>query len=98
MFKAKPYKKVGRGEWQVIVPRPPKHATHVRMMAFDPTTHNFNPKLVTLTIEDFGAFKGVCGDFHYIRMDKKGKIHEEYKDSWYWDGQKVKGIEKLLEE
>jgi hypothetical protein len=28
-------------------------------------------------------------------MDKKGKVHEEYKDFWYWDGYQVEGIEDL---
>jgi hypothetical protein len=37
----------------------------------------------------------VSGDFNYIRMDKKGKVHEEYKDFWYWDGYQVEGIEDL---
>ena len=95
-FKKKPVVKVGKGDWMVEVPRPPKFATHARMMASDPSSSNRTPKQVTLPIQDFGCFKGVAGDFYYLRMDKKKKISQEWeKDFWHWDGRAVKGIEEL---
>ena len=95
-FKKKPVVIVGRGDWTVEVPRPPKHATHARMMASDPFSSDPTPKEVTLPIQDFGCFKGVSGDFHYLRMDNKRKIKQEWdKDFWFWDGFKVAKIEEL---
>ena len=94
-FKPKPVVKVGKGDWQVEVPRPPRYATHARMMASDPFSSNRTPKPVTLPIQDFGCFKGVSGDFSYVRMDNKKKLLEEFKGEWYWDGKEVEGIEKL---
>ena len=96
-FKKKSVVTVGTKDWAVRVPRPPKNATHVRMTCVDPLAPNPSPKVATLPIQDFGCFKGVSGDFNYIRMDKKGKVHEEYDNSWYWDGCRVEGIEKLIE-
>ena len=84
-FKKKAAVKVGTGEWIAIIPRPPKHATHARMMASDPFSSDPAPKQVTLPIQDFGCFKGVTGDFSYLRMDKKGKIHEEYDATFFWN-------------
>jgi hypothetical protein len=98
MFKAKPYVKVGKGGWTVIVPRPPKHATHAVLTMHNDLKENGSPKTATLPIQDFGCFKGVSGSFHYIRMDKKRKVHEEYKDTWKWDGKEVEGMEQLLEQ
>ena len=94
-FKAKPVVKVGKGDWVVEVPRPPKHATHARMMATDPCSYNPTPKRVILPIQDFGCFKGVSGDFSYIRMNKRRKILEEYNGEWFWNGCAVEGIENL---
>lgn len=92
-FKPKPYIKVGRNDWQATIPRPPKHATHARMMASDPFASDPSPKPVTLPIKDFGCFKGVRGDFQFVRMNNKRKVLEEYDGQWYWDGCKVKGLE-----
>ena len=94
-FKKKPVVTVGRGDWMAEVPRPPKYATHARMMASDPFSSDPTPKEVTLPIQDFGCFKGVSGDFCYLRMDNKRNIKEEYEEYWYWDGHKVAGIEEL---
>ena len=94
-FKPKPVVKVGKGDWQVEVPRPPKHATHARMSCVDPFSYDRSPKVATLPIQDFGCFRGVSGDFYYIRMDKKGKVHEEYDGQWSWNGFTVEGLEKL---
>ena len=80
-FKKKPVVTVGTKDWAVCVPRPPKHATHARMTCVDPLTPNASPKVATLPIQDFGCFKGVS----------------EYDNSWYWDGYKVEGIEKLID-
>ena len=94
-FKAKAVVKVGKGDWQVEVPRPPKHATHARMTCVDPFSYDRSPKVATLPIQDFGCFKGVSGEFSYIRMNNKRKILEEYKGEWVWNGCAVEGIEKL---
>ena len=94
-FKKKPVVTVGRGDWMAEVPRPPKYATHARMMASDPFSSDPTPKEVTLPIQDFGCFKGVSGKFHYIRMNNSRKILEEYEETWFWDGIMVEGIENL---
>lgn len=94
-FKPKPVVKVGKGDWQVEVPRPPRHATHARMSCVDPLAWNDTPKTATLPIQDFGCFKGVSGNFSYVRMDKKRKVLEEYNGEWFWDGCAVEGLEKL---
>ena len=96
MFKKKAVVIVGRNDWAVEVPRPPKHATHARMVLHDDLDHKGRPKMATLPIQDFGCFKGVAGDFYYLRMDNKKKITQEWdKDFWNWDGRQVVGIEKL---
>lgn len=77
----------------MTVPRPPKHATHARMVMRDEWTDDGHPKEAVLPLQDFGCFKGVAGEFNYLRMDKKGKIHEEYKDSWFWNGIQVVGLD-----
>jgi len=93
-FKPKPFVKVGNKDWETIIPRPPKHATHARLICYNQTYDNGTPKTATLLIQDFGCFRGVSGDFSYIRMDKKGKVHEEYEGKWYWDGRQVEGAEE----
>jgi len=95
-FQKKAAVKVGTKEWEVTVPRPPNHATHARLTLRDEFTDRGDPKEATLPIQDFGCFRGVAGDFHYLRMDKKGKIHEQYDGSWFWNGYQVSGIEQLI--
>jgi hypothetical protein len=95
-FKKKAAVKVGTKDWEVIVPRPPNHATHARMRLRDEFREDGTPKEATLPIQDFGCFKGVAGDFSYLRMDKKGKIHEEYDATFFWNGYQVSGIDELL--
>ena len=93
--KAKPVVTVGTKDWEATIPRPPKHATHARMMASDAFSSDPTPKQVTLPIQDFGCFKGVSGDFYYLRMDKKRKIVQEWeKDLWYWNGYEVENLPK----
>ena len=94
--KAKPVVVVGHGDWAVEVPRPPKFATHARMTLEGDFKENGDNKVATLPIKDFGCFKGVRGDFHYLRMDNKGKIHEIYSGKWYWNGTEVDGIDELM--
>lgn len=94
-FQKKPVVTVGTKEWMVEIPRPPKHATHARMACIDRSFGDGEPRVAILPLQDFGCFQGVSGDFNYIRKDNKGKIHEEYDGSWYWDGKKVEGIEDL---
>jgi hypothetical protein len=97
-FKKKSTKIVGRGDWAVEVPTPPKHATHARMEASDPYSSDPTPKEVTLPIQDFGCFKGVAGEFYYLRMDNKKNLKEEYDGAWYWNGYQVSGIEEIRNE
>ena len=68
---------VGRNDWAVEVPRPPKFATHARLTCFNQTYDNGKPKIATMPIQDFGCFKGVVGEFKYLRMNKQMKILEE---------------------
>mgnify|MGYP001188563828 CR=1 FL=1 len=92
-FKRKAVVTVGSKDWAVQVPNPPKRATHARMTLDTYFKDNGTPKVATLPIQDFGCFKGVSGDFQYIRMDKHKKVLEEYDGSWYWNGRQVEGIE-----
>ena len=96
-FEAKPYIKVGKPK-NTFIPRPPKFATHAVMKCYDELAHNGKPKTAILPIQDFDCFLGVSGDFKYIRMDKKGKVHEKYKGTWYWDGRCVPEIQELINE
>lgn len=97
-FKKKAAIKVGKKGWEVTIPRPPNHATHARMTCVDPFSSDPTPKVATLPIQDFGCFKGVTGEFGYIRKDNKGKLHEEYEGIWTWNGYRVIGIEDLIGE
>tara|TARA_Y100000310_G_scaffold146412_1_gene145728 strand:+ start:2843 stop:3145 length:303 start_codon:yes stop_codon:yes gene_type:complete len=95
-FEPKPYIKVGKPK-NTFIPRPPKHATHAVMKCHDELSHDGKLKTATLPIQDFDCFLGVSGDFKYIRMDKKGKVHEKYKGAWYWDGRCVPEIQELID-
>ena len=96
-FKGKPYIKVGKPK-NVFIPRPPKFATHARMACTDPLTYQDTPKVAILPIQDFDCFRGVTGDFSYVRMDKKRKITQEYEGTWYWDGFRVPEIQGMINE
>ena len=97
-FKKKAAIKVGTKDWEVTIPRPPTHATHARMTLRDEFKENGENKSATLPIQDFGCFKGVAGDFSYLRADRKGKISQEYDGQWFWNGYQVSGIDKLLDQ
>ena len=93
--KAKPVITVGTPDWRASIPRPPKGATHARLTCLNDTYDNGAPKTATLLIQDFGCFKGVTGEFHYLKMDKKGKslkVSKEYPETWYWNGTEVEGL------
>jgi len=94
-FKPKPVVTAGKGEWAVRIPRPPKHATHARMVCHNQLTDKGKAKVATLPIQDFGCFRGVIGEFTFLRMDNKKTLKEEYKGSWEWDGTEVIGIDDL---
>ena len=94
-FKKKSVITVGTKDWRVAIPSPPNRATHARMTCVDPFAYDSPPKVATLPIQDFGCFKGVSGNFSYVRMDKKRKLLEEYNGEWFWDGYAVEGLEKL---
>ena len=95
-FVKKPVVTVGRNDWAVEVPRPPKFATHARLTCFNQTYDNGKPKTATMPIQDFGCFRGVIGEFQYIRMNNTMKILEEYDGTWGWNGRSVIGIENLV--
>ena len=95
-FKAKPVVTVGKNDWAVRVPRPPKHATHARLTLRDDYMENGKAKQSTLPIQDFGCFKGVSGHFEYIRMDKNKKVLEEYEGSWYWNRYRVDDLDLII--
>tara|TARA_Y100001938_G_scaffold37922_1_gene52324 strand:+ start:12958 stop:13257 length:300 start_codon:yes stop_codon:yes gene_type:complete len=97
-FKAKPYIKVGTKDWETFIPRPPKNATHARMTCIDPHSLSSTPKTATLPLQDFGCFRGVCGEFKYIRMDNKRKVVKVYSETYHWNGRTVDGIEELMEQ
>jgi hypothetical protein len=92
-FKKKSVVTVGTKDWRVTIPRPPRHATHARMDCNDPFSST--AKTATLPIQDFGCFRGVTGKFHYLRMDNRRKVLEEYDKEWVWNGYEVEGIEDL---
>ncbi len=93
-FKKKPTRVVGINGWQVEIPTPPKHATHVRLNCSG--IHALEDgKKATVPIADFGTLRGVAGKFKFIRMNNQQKILEEYDGVWEWDGRKVVGIEKI---
>ena len=94
-FKKKPVITVGTKDWRVAIPRPPNHATHARMTCVDPFAYDSTPKVATLPIQDFGCFRGVSGEFSYVRMNKSRKVLEEYDGEWTWNGIEVEGIENL---
>lgn len=96
-FKAKPYIKVGNKDWETFIPRPPKNATHARMTCVDPLSPSSGAKTATLPLQDFGCFRGVRGDFTYLRMDNKRKVVKEYPETYYWNGTSVDGIEQLMD-
>jgi hypothetical protein len=97
-FKKKPTVLVGSKDWRVEIPRPPNHATHAVLTCFNQTYDNGKPKTATQPIQDFGCFRGVSGDFSFIRMNNRRKVLEEYQGTWYWDGKKVDGIEKIAQQ
>ena len=90
--KTKPVVTVGTKEWQVDIPRPPKRATHARIVLHNEVDHKGSPKEATLPIQDFGCFKGVSGDFSYLRLDRNRKIVEEWDEYWHWSGFKVENL------
>ena len=93
--KGSPIVTVGTKGWEVTIPRPPKTATHARLVLHEEFDHKGRPKVATQRINDFGCFKGVSGDFYYLRMDKKGKVSQEWQnDSWHWNGREVANLPK----
>ena len=96
-YKSKPYIKVGRGQWETCIPRPPKHATHARMSCVDPSSSDPTPKVSIQALQDFGCYKGVSGDFTYLRMDNKRKVTAEYDGTWYWDGTCVPEVTLMIQ-
>tara|TARA_R100000329_G_scaffold141230_1_gene123921 strand:- start:259 stop:558 length:300 start_codon:yes stop_codon:yes gene_type:complete len=93
--KGSPVVTVGTKDWEVTIPRPPKAATHARLVLHEEFDHKGRPKVATQPINDFGCFKGVSGDFYYLRMDKKGKVSQEWEsESWYWNGREVVDLPK----
>tara|TARA_R100000808_G_C2152123_1_gene161431 strand:+ start:1906 stop:2196 length:291 start_codon:yes stop_codon:yes gene_type:complete len=94
-FERKPVVTVGKKDWEVRVPNPPKHATHARLVCENQLRQNGKPKVAVLPLADFKCFEGVMGWFQYIRMNKQLKVLEEYDGSWYWNGKQVEGIDSM---
>jgi len=88
-FKKKSFLKVGPNK-NIIIPRPPTHATHVHI--------NVGSKKAVVPVRDFDVLYGVDGWFHFIRKDKKGKVIQKYDGEWYWNGRNVEGIEDLIKD
>ena len=90
-FKPKPTVRVGRGDWEVEIPRPPQKATHAILTLIDHFTEKGEPKKAMVKLEDFGTLKGVAGSFHYVRVckTKARKILEEYPVKHSWNGREV---------
>ena len=70
-FKKKPTKVVGINGWEVEVPQPPTHATHVRLTCSGGYS---NGKKATVAIRDFGTLRGVTGEFRYLRMNNQKRF------------------------
>lgn len=86
---------VGTKGWKIEIPTPPKRATHARLICFDDTCCDGSPKKIILEIDDFACFRGVVGDFRFLKLDKARKVLEEFDGEWTWNGSQVVGIEKL---
>tara|TARA_A100001037_G_C14675235_1_gene424884 strand:- start:4 stop:330 length:327 start_codon:yes stop_codon:yes gene_type:complete len=90
-FKPKPTIKVGRGDWEVEIPRPPKKATHAILTLANEFTEKGQPKKAMVKLEDFGTLRGVAGSFHYVKVckTKAQKVLEEYPEKHLWNGREV---------
>ena len=67
-FQPKPVVTVGSKDWAVDIPRPPKNATHARLICASDTYENGSPKTATLPLQDFGCFQGVSGNNYLVRQ------------------------------
>ena len=90
-FKPKATITIGKDK-KIIIPRPPNHSTHVYLKVEE----NGRKLKAVVPIKDFDVLWGQDGWFHYLRQDNKGKITQEHKEEWYWDGHNVEGIEELI--
>jgi hypothetical protein len=90
-FKPKSTIKVGRGDWEVEIPRPPRNATHAVLTLVNDLNEKGQPKKAMVKLEDFGTLKGVVGSFYYARVckTKAQKILEEYPVKYFWNGKEV---------
>ncbi len=78
-FKKKNYLKVG----DIRIPRPPRHATHIKIYCAD-------KKCATVQIKDVDTLIGVEGRIQYLRFNMKTKkLVEAFKDKYNWDGKEV---------
>tara|TARA_Y100000004_G_scaffold192784_1_gene253955 strand:+ start:266 stop:529 length:264 start_codon:yes stop_codon:yes gene_type:complete len=78
-FKKKNYLKVG----DIKLPRPPHHATHIKI-------HCADKKYATVQIKDVDTLIGVEGKIQYLRFNMKTKkLVETFKDKYNWDGKEV---------
>jgi len=94
--KGSPIVTVGTKDWEVTIPRPPKNATHATLVLHNEFDSKGRPKVATLPIQDFGCFKGVAGDFYFLKMDKKGKVTQSWEnDYWFWNGIEVENLPEL---
>lgn len=75
------------------MPNPPKRATHAKLVCESELYENGAPKTAIVQIQDFKTLNGVSGVFQYVRLNKQNKVVEEYGDTWFWDGERVEGIQ-----
>ena len=80
-FKKKPYKKVG----DIYLPYPPVGATHI---LFE-TTKN---RKAMVTIKNVDTLLGSIGTIKYLKLTNKNKLVKKFDKEYYWDGEKVKGL------
>jgi len=80
-FKKKNYLRVG----DIKLPRPPLHASHIKI-------HCAGRKCATVAIKDVDTLLGVEGKLQYLRLNlKTKKLLETHAKKYMWDGQEVTG-------
>ena len=78
-FKKKNYLKVG----DIKLPRPPYHATHIKI-------HCAGKKYATVAIRDVETLLGTEGKIQYLRLNMKSRrLMETFKDKYKWNGKEV---------
>lgn len=83
-FKKKNYLKVG----DIKLPRPPYHATHIKIHC--PAGRNGRKQYAQVAIKDVETLLGTEGKIQYLRLNMKSKkLVETYKPKYKWDGKEI---------